>query len=306
MPSSYQNAAPGSKSMKFADAMDPFAGFLGRENADNSDDVISSSAVLSEQLDTRLRVSSHPSTLSAAASPQSQMMTMQQQEQAVASEVSQNTTVPATTFNKHETTLKQEDDSDSDLEEFDDDDAVLEAIRQKRLAQLKHAHAKLDAQNAKGHGQVRVISQDEFLPECMSSRFVVVHFFHKEFERCNILSHHLKKLANAHLNCKFVEIDAEKAPFFVVKLKVQTLPTMIVFKDGKAVNRLVGFEDLMTASDNNTTINEFPTSRLGYWLEQTGAIEYDGPESDEEKDENVSKSRTSGSHRFKVYDDDGV
>ena len=129
-----------------------------------------------------------------------------------------------------------------------------------------------------------------------------VHFFHKEFERCKIMDHHLKAIATNphHLSCKFVRIDAEKAPFFVGKLKIKTLPTVIVFKDGQTIERLLGFEGLTSPSTNRRAndIDNFPTSRLGYWLESVGAIEYDGPESDDEDNNDNRRSQT------RVYDED--
>lgn len=176
-------------------------------------------------------------------------------------------------------------DDDSDWDEFDDDDEALAAFRQRRLAELKIAHAHETENKAKGHGEVRTITQDEFLPECTGSYWVVVHFFHRDFERCKIMDHHLKRIAPLHLNCKFVRIDAEKAPFFVGKLNIKTLPTLLIFKDGKTVNRLLGFDGL----SNSRNPDEFTTSSLGRFLESTGAIEYEGPESDEEGEESTSR-----------------
>ena len=201
---------------------------------------------------------------------------------------------------------EQEDQNDSDFDyEFDDDDQALEAFRQRRLAELKQAHAAATEHAAKGHGEVRTISQDEFLPECggeSSSKYVVVHFFHNDFERCKIMDHHLKIIAPLHMSCKFVRINAEKAPFFVAKLAIQTLPTLLVFKDGKTIDRLVGFEGF---SDPKTP-DEFPTSRLGRWLERTGAIEYEGPDSDDEEDDGRQQEGTGGllSCRHRVFDED--
>ena len=120
------------------------------------------------------------------------------------------------------------------------------------------------------------------------------------------MDHHLKKIAFQHLSCKFVRIDAEKAPFFVVKLKVQQLPTVIVFKNGEMLHRLLGFEDLSDAttstSRNPADIDDFPTSRLGYWLEKTGAIEYEGPDSDDEDDEEENNRRSRRSAASSSYD----
>ena len=60
-------------------------------------------------------------------------------------------------------------------------------------------------------------------------------------------------------------LDAEKAPFFIQKLQVQVLPTMICFIDGVAVDRVVGFADMGNK-------DEFPTILLARRLIQAGVI----------------------------------
>lgn len=199
----------------------------------------------------------------------------------------------------------EEDDSDfdSDFDDDLDDDGALEAFRQRRLAELKRTQMKEVENRAKGHGEVRTITQDEFLPECSgSSEFVTVHFFHDEFERCKLMDHHLKIIAPLHLSCKFVRINAEKAPFFIAKLAIKTLPTLLVFKDGKTIDRLMGFEGL---SDSKNP-DQFTTSRLGRWLESTGCIEYEGPDSDDEEGGSPSKAKRAGmlQSRFQSYDEE--
>ena len=200
--------------------------------------------------------------------------------------------------------------NDGDDDGDGDDAAVLEAFRRRRLAEMKQSYQKEVESKALGHGEVRTITQDEFLPECLSttettnkkSKYVVVHFFHDEFEKCKVMDYHLKKIASMHSRqqCKFVRIDAEKAPFFVVKLRIKTLPTLVVFEDGKEKTRLIGFEDLISPSDmsatSTTAAENFPTSRLGYWLEQSaGVLEYEGDD-DDEIDEQPKKTGT-GPHR---------
>jgi thiol-disulfide isomerase/thioredoxin len=168
----------------------------------------------------------------------------------------------------------EEEDSDDEFDHLldDDNDPILEAIRQKRLAEMKYTQVQRAENLAKGHGQYRTISQDEVLPECTgSSEWVAIHFFHKEFQRCHVIDHHLKQIAARHISCKFLRIDAEKAPFFVSKLVLRTLPTLIVFQDGKAVDRLVGFQGLTSPKDPDN----FPTHKLQQWLADTGAIDFD-------------------------------
>jgi len=275
-------------------------------------------------MDRRLRVSlptAGPApALSAMGAPPTYQQQQPQQVPAPSSTPTTASTKNSTepTVNETKTGDKTEEDSSDDddawLEEFDNDDQALQAFRERRLAELQAAHhaqqQQQQQQPAAGHGEVRTIAQDEFLPECTgndSNPYVVVHFFHDDFERCKLMDHHLNILAPLHVSCKFVRINAEKAPFFVAKLAIQTLPTLLVFKDGKTVERLMGFEGL---SDSKHP-DEFPTSRLGRWLEKTGAIgDYNGPDSDEEDDgADVTNSRNhirvgmlSGRHR--AYDED--
>lgn len=51
---------------------------------------------------------------------------------------------------------------------------------------------------------------------------------------------------------------AQKAAFFVAKLKIKMLPSVMMFKDGVLVARQTGFEGLVRAA----TEEDFPTSRL--------------------------------------------
>jgi thiol-disulfide isomerase/thioredoxin len=176
---------------------------------------------------------------------------------------------------KENETAAASDDDDSDYDDLLDEDPELEAIRDKRIHQMREAQIKHAENMARGHGQYRTVSQDEFLPECAGgSEFVAAHFFHKEFERCKIMDHHLKLIAPLHATCKFIRVDAEKAPFFVSKLVIKTLPSLIVFQDGKVVDRLTGFDGL--AKDPKDP-DRWHTGRLQQWLSTTGAIEYTVP-----------------------------
>lgn len=167
------------------------------------------------------------------------------------------------------------DDSDDEYDDLLNDDLELEAIRERRMREMKERQIQFAEQKSLGHGQLRLITQDEFLPECTGkSEWVTVHFFHKEFQRCKIMEHHLKIVAQKHLSCKFLCMDVEKAPFFVDKLQIKTLPSVIVFRDGKHVDRLTGFEGLVI---DPAEPDKWHTGRLEQWLSTTGAIKYKVP-----------------------------
>lgn len=309
---SLQNAAPGANSSKFT-ALNPFTPFFaqpGDLDGSNENGDWMEQQVLSENMDRRLRLeerNGHAETTALYENNYSQSQSgptttavserQQSQQQKITASSRDNNS------NSMTETKNDKDADDSDLEDDDDDDDLLEddpaleAFRQRRLAEWKRAHEKAIENKAKGHGELRTITQDEFLPECCTgtSEYVAVHFFHNDFERCTIMDHHLKRIAPRHLTCKFVRINAEKAPFFVAKLNIKTLPTLIVFQNGKAIDRLIGFEGLFESSDSNSSSknpDEFPTSSLGRWLERTGAMEYEGPDSDEEEDGEKDKKRS--------------
>uniref|UniRef100_A0A7S4DD81 Thioredoxin domain-containing protein n=1 Tax=Heterosigma akashiwo TaxID=2829 RepID=A0A7S4DD81_HETAK len=118
----------------------------------------------------------------------------------------------------------------------------------------------------------RDIVQDEFLPEVTGSKNVIVHFYHKNFEKCKIMDKHLALLAPHHIEAKFLKIDAEKAPFFVAKLQIPVLPTVVLFVDGVACGRVVGFEGL--TDEDAPSRDEWETYRLAEKLAEGGVIEY--------------------------------
>ena len=76
---------------------------------------------------------------------------------------------------------------------------------------------------------------------------------------------HLREIARAHPEAKFIYLDAEKTPFFVQKLQIQMLPTIICFIDGVAQDRIVGFADLGNKDD-------FPTLALTRRLIKSGVL----------------------------------
>ena len=107
---------------------------------------------------------------------------------------------------------------------------------------MKDHGTQLLKNKAKGYGTYSEIVQDEFLPEVTKNTRVVCHFYHPDFERCKIYDMHLKLIAPKHLETKFITLNVEKAPFFVEKLEIQMLPTIIYFLDGVCMSRIIGFD----------------------------------------------------------------
>jgi thioredoxin-like negative regulator of GroEL len=83
--------------------------------------------------------------------------------------------------------------------------------RQERLAQLKAKSSQAKTHREAGHGELREIVEEEFLKDVTSTKHVVVHFFHEEFQSCKVMDKHLRKLAARALQTKFLRINGESS-----------------------------------------------------------------------------------------------
>jgi len=173
-------------------------------------------------------------------------------------------------LNREEDVTAADIDNMQDAKNVDDDD--LEALRARRRQAMKDAQEKRQKYKQLGHGEYEEIVEEEFLKTVTSSERSVVHFYHNMFEKCKIMDMHLGKCARKFFGTKFCKMNAEKAPFFVEKLGIRTLPCAVVFVDGVAKGKQLGFEGL-SAGD------EFQTVQLACRLAEWGGIEEDfGPE----------------------------
>ncbi|AET03872.1 thioredoxin-like/ATP-binding protein [Medicago truncatula] len=174
------------------------------------------------------------------------------------------------------------------------DDPELEKLHADRIAAFKKEAEKREAWKKKGHGEFREVTEGDFLGEVTGSEKVICHFYHKEFYRCKIMDKHLKSLSTKHIDTKFIRLDAENAPFFVAKLAIKTLPCVILFRQGVAVDRLVGFQDLGAKDDFSTRALEVLLIKKGIIAEKKDVDEED-QEYDESKRRSVRSSAAADS-----------
>jgi hypothetical protein len=97
------------------------------------------------------------------------------------------------------------------------------------MRQIRSQHQQKIENLGKGHGQYCEITQDEFIQEITGSMSVICHSFHRDFQKCEIMNLHLSKLAQRHIESKFVRINAEKTPFFVEKVRILINPHILLY-----------------------------------------------------------------------------
>eukprot|EP00887_Chlorella_sp_A99_P000034 scaffold16.g34.t1 len=164
------------------------------------------------------------------------------------------------------------------------DDPELERLHAERLAQLQAEVEKRAKMQQRGHGSYEEVAEGDFLEAVTKTPRVVAHFFHPDFERCRIMDRHLAELAKKYFGTRFIRISAPDASFFVEKLQIRMLPCVVMFIDGVAKDRVVGFEALGGKDD-------FPTAALERKLLAAGVVLPPPPRADDSDDEAAAAAR---------------
>lgn len=139
----------------------------------------------------------------------------------------------------------------------------LDRLRKERIDSMKALHAKRAELARLGHGKyTEIFGEKEFFATCKESKHLVVHFYRPSTFRCQIVDKHLMSLAQKYFECRFVKINAEKAPYLCDKLRIFCLPTMVVVKDGKTEHSFVGFDEFGDEDDFETELME---EKLSLW-----------------------------------------
>lgn len=90
---------------------------------------------------------------------------------------------------------------------------------------------------------VAELSDDNF-EEAVSSGVTLVDFYAEWCGPCRMLSPVVEELASEMGNSvKFAKVDIEKAQKLAAQFQVTSVPTLILFKDGKESDRLLGLRD---------------------------------------------------------------
>ncbi|MGS5516443.1 thioredoxin [Clostridioides difficile] len=89
----------------------------------------------------------------------------------------------------------------------------------------------------------KIINNNEFIKEVENKDgLVVVDFFATWCGPCKMLSPVYEALGNEMAEkANFLKVDIDQSIELAQEFEVSTVPTVIIFKDGKPVDRLIGF-----------------------------------------------------------------
>jgi thioredoxin len=108
----------------------------------------------------------------------------------------------------------------------------------------------------KSTANVKRIGESQFDAEVIQSPSPVVADFYAAWcGPCKILSPRLDQLAGSFTNrIQFVKINVDEAPALSQRFDIQGIPTLLFFKNGKVVDRIVG---LPAADDLKARLESF-------------------------------------------------
>ena len=85
------------------------------------------------------------------------------------------------------------------------------------------------------------VALDNFQTEVLDHKGIVfVDFFAEWCGPCKITGPIIDQLAQENKNVKFVKVDVDKNPELTSKYQVFSIPTFVIFKNGKTIAQFVG------------------------------------------------------------------
>ncbi len=85
---------------------------------------------------------------------------------------------------------------------------------------------------------IKFISEEEFDESVSEKGLTLVDFFATWCGPCQMLGEVLEKISKDY---NIVKVDVDKAQNLAMKFDIEAVPTMLIYKDGKKVDRLEGF-----------------------------------------------------------------
>ena len=87
---------------------------------------------------------------------------------------------------------------------------------------------------------MEIINSENFV-EKTSTGVVLVDFYADWCGPCKMIAPILEEIANEMTDVTIVKVDVDASGDIAAKYQVQSIPNLVIFKDGNAVDQIVGF-----------------------------------------------------------------
>ncbi|KAI0939213.1 hypothetical protein AcV5_000695 [Taiwanofungus camphoratus] len=178
------------------------------------------------------------------------------------------------THTEQPSSSRRHDDDHSDLDdeelfaqlEEEIENGADERLREQGMERLKREMERLQHMKDSGHGRYDELTDEkEVIRASAKEPRCVIHFYHTDFRRCQIMDKHLASIAPKYFGTRFLRVFVENVPWLVEKLGVKVLPCVVCFIDGVSKDRIIGFEDLGNSDKFETATLEWRLLNSGEW-----------------------------------------
>jgi len=88
---------------------------------------------------------------------------------------------------------------------------------------------------------MKIVNSSEFNDE-IKNGYVLVDFFANWCGPCKMLAPVLEEIAKERPNLKIIKVDVDESEDIAGEFGIMSIPTLILFKDGKSIGNTGGFQ----------------------------------------------------------------
>ena len=85
----------------------------------------------------------------------------------------------------------------------------------------------------------KIVNND--MSEVLASKCALVDFSAAWCGPCNMIGPVVERLSEERDDVEFFNVDVDKTPDLAMKYRIQSIPALVLFKDGEEANRSIGF-----------------------------------------------------------------
>ena len=87
----------------------------------------------------------------------------------------------------------------------------------------------------------KILNNENFQTEVLDKSIALVDFYADWCGPCKMIAPIIEEIANERSDISVGKINVDESSALAIKYNVMSIPTLIVFKDGKEYNRIIGY-----------------------------------------------------------------
>ena len=118
---------------------------------------------------------------------------------------------------------------------------ISQTLKKESEKKLASSNEQVEYQNEENKTNILNVTSENFESEVLQSdKTVLIDFYADWCGPCKILSPIVEEVAKENADVKVVKINVDSEQEIAIKYRIMSIPTLVVIKDGKEINRAIG------------------------------------------------------------------